>query len=64
MSKFIKYENLDIVSIDILSGVCIIEDIPFLPEEASGTKIGNVFYNQGLIVLTRNYLKLYLVLLL
>jgi len=50
----IKYENLDIVSIDILSGICIIEDIPFLPEEASGTKIGNVFYNQGLIVLTRN----------
>jgi len=49
-----QYPNLDIVSIDILSGICIIEDIPFLPEEASGTKIGNVFYNQGLIVLTRN----------
>jgi hypothetical protein len=49
----ISYSDIDVVSIDIQSGLCIIEDLPFLPEEASGTKIGNVFYSQGLIVLTR-----------
>jgi hypothetical protein len=49
----ISYSDIDVVSIDIQSGLCIIEDLRFLPEEASGTKIGNVFYSQGLIVLTR-----------
>jgi hypothetical protein len=50
----ITYSDLKIVSIDIQSGLCIVENIPFLPEDASGIKIGNVFYAQGLIVLTRN----------
>lgn len=45
---------LTIVSMDIESGLVIVEDIPFLPEESQGIKIGNVFYNQGLIVLTRD----------
>jgi hypothetical protein len=48
-----SYE-LTIVSIDIETGVVIVEDIPFLPEESQGIKMGNVFYNQGLVVLTRN----------
>jgi hypothetical protein len=47
------YEMI-IVSMDIESGLVIVENIPFLPEEAQGIKIGNVFYNQGLIVLTRD----------
>jgi len=47
------YEMI-IVSMDIESGLVIVEKIPFLPEEAQGIKIGNVFYNQGLIVLTRD----------
>jgi hypothetical protein len=47
------YEMI-IVSMDIESGLVIVEHIPFLPEEAQGIKIGNVFYNQGLIVLTRD----------
>jgi hypothetical protein len=46
--------GLNIISIDIETGVTIVEDIPFLPEESQGIKLGNVFYNQGLIVLTRN----------
>jgi hypothetical protein len=50
----VTYADLNIISIDIESGICIVEDIPFLPEEAKGIKIGNVFYSQGLIVLTRN----------
>jgi hypothetical protein len=32
----------------------VVDDLPFLPEEAQSIKIGNVFYSQGLIVLTRN----------
>ncbi len=48
-----SYE-LTIVSMDIETSVVIVEDIPFLPQESQGIKMGNVFYNQGLIVLTRN----------
>ena len=46
--------ELNIISIDIQTGIVIAEDIPFLPEESQGIKIGNVFYNQGLVVLTRD----------
>jgi hypothetical protein len=46
--------QLEIVSMDIETSVVIVEDIPFLPQESQGIKMGNVFYNQGLIVLTRN----------
>jgi hypothetical protein len=45
--------TIQLVSLDIESGVAIAEDIPFLPEESQGIKIGNVFYNQGLVVLTK-----------
>ena len=43
-----------LISYDIQSGVLIADDLPFLPEAAQGIKIGNVFYTQGLIVLTRD----------
>jgi len=46
--------GLNLVSMDINSGIVIAENIPFLPQESQGIKIGNVFYNQGLIVLTRD----------
>jgi hypothetical protein len=45
--------TIQLISLDINSGIAIAEDIPFLPKESQGIKIGNVFYNQGLIVLTR-----------
>ena len=45
--------TIQLISLDINTGFAIAEDIPFLPEDAQGIKIGNVFYNQGLIVLTR-----------
>ena len=48
-----RYE-INLVQLDIQSGMIIAEEIPFLPEESQGIKIGNVFYNQGLIVLTRD----------
>jgi hypothetical protein len=51
--KGVTYE-LNLISMDIQSGVVIAEDIPFLPKESQGIKVGNVFYSQGLIVLTRD----------
>jgi hypothetical protein len=49
-------ESYDLIvdSIDIDNGFIIAKNIPFLPEESQGIKIGNIFYNQGLIVLTRD----------
>jgi len=46
--------ELVMISMDIDTGVVIVENIPFLPEESQGIKVGNVFYNQGLVVLTRD----------
>jgi hypothetical protein len=46
--------ELTMISMDIDTGVVIVENIPFLPEESQGIKVGNVFYNQGLVVLTRD----------
>ena len=43
-----------LISYDVQSGVLVADDLPFLPEAAQGIKIGNVFYTQGLIVLTRD----------
>jgi hypothetical protein len=46
--------ELIMISMDVETGIVIVENIPFLPEESQGVKVGNVFYNQGLIVLTRD----------
>jgi hypothetical protein len=45
-----KLETADISSIDVQTGVIYVKNSTFLPS----LTIGNVFYNQGLIVLTRN----------
>jgi hypothetical protein len=54
----LKYKGvtygLNLISMDIQSGVVIAKDIPFLPKESQGIKVGNVFYSQGLVVLTRD----------
>ena len=42
-----------IESFDIESGLMLVDDIPFLEPEAQVIRFGNVFYNQGLIVMTR-----------
>jgi len=49
-------ESYDLIvdSIDIDNGFIVAKNIPFLPEESQGIKVGNIFYNQGLIVLTRD----------
>lgn len=39
---------------DLETGRMIVNNFTFLPEEASGIKIGNVFYNHGLVTITRN----------
>jgi hypothetical protein len=43
-------ENL--ISFDAETGVMVIENATFLPAGQSATKIGNIFYDKGLIVLT------------
>ena len=45
---------IDMYSFDVNTGIIIVDDLPFLPEAAQGIKVGNVFYNQGLIILTRD----------
>jgi hypothetical protein len=50
----IPQPTIQLISLDIESGIAIAENISFLPYESQGIKIGNVFYNQGLIVLTRD----------
>ena len=44
-----------IVSFDIESGLMLVDDIPFLESEAQMIRFGNIFYNQGLIVMTREF---------
>jgi hypothetical protein len=46
--------TIQLINLDIESGIAIAEDISFLPEESKGIKIGNIFYNQGLVVLTKD----------
>ena len=48
----VEYEMV-IESFDIESGLMLVDDIPFLEPEAQVIRFGNVFYNQGLIVMTR-----------
>ena len=50
----IQQPTIQLISLDINTGIAIAENIPFLPKESQGIKIGNVFYNQGLVVLTRD----------
>jgi len=50
----VSQSTIQLISLDINTGIAIAEDISFLPQESQGIKIGNVFYNQGLIVLTRD----------
>lgn len=45
--------DMEIVSFDIQNGVMVVDQIPFLQGGAATDKIGNIFYTQGLIVITR-----------
>jgi hypothetical protein len=44
----------NIISFDVESGIMVVDNIEFLQGGAAISKIGNVFYNQGLIVITRD----------
>ncbi len=46
--------TIQIRSFDVISGIMVVDDLPFLPDAAQGIKVGNVFYTQGLIILTRD----------
>ena len=45
--------DMNIVSFDVETGIMVVDNIPFLQGAAATDKIGNVFYTQGLIVITR-----------
>lgn len=47
--------QMNIVSFDIENGIMVVDNIPFLEGAGGVSKIGNVFYTQGLIVITRNF---------
>jgi hypothetical protein len=49
----VEYDS-NIISFDVESGIMVVDNIEFLQEEAAVSKIGNIFYNQGLIVITRD----------
>jgi hypothetical protein len=46
--------DMNIISFDIQSNVMVIENIPFIDDVYVKLKIGNIFYTQGLVVITRN----------
>ena len=46
--------DMNLISMDVETGTTVITSIPFLAGGAGITKVGNVFYNQGLVVFTRN----------
>jgi hypothetical protein len=46
--------DMNIVSFDIESGVMVVDNIPFLEGAGGVSRIGNIFYTQGLVVITRN----------
>lgn len=48
-----EFYEMVIELFDIESGLMLVTDIPFLEPEAQVLRFGNVFYNQGLIVMTR-----------
>jgi hypothetical protein len=46
--------TMSIQSFDVESGILTVDNIPFLTGAGATSKIGNIFYSQGLIVLTRS----------
>jgi len=46
--------NSNIISFNVESGIMVVDNIEFLQAGAATSKIGNVFYNQGLIVITKD----------
>ena len=46
--------NLTVISFDTISKIMILNDATFLPNNAKQTKIGNIFYDKGIIVISSN----------
>ncbi len=46
--------SIEVVQIDIQDAYMIAVSIPFLPKDAKDIKVGNAFYTQGLLVITRD----------
>jgi hypothetical protein len=50
----VNYPNLQVSTFNLQDGSMVIDNVPFLVGAGGTNRIGNVFYNQGLIVLTRS----------
>jgi hypothetical protein len=46
--------TMSIQAFDVQSGLLTVDNIPFLTGAGATSKIGNIFYSQGLVVLTRS----------
>ncbi len=45
--------DMNIISFNMESGIMVVDEIPFLQGGAATDKVGNIFYTQGIIVITR-----------
>lgn len=45
--------SIRIDKFDVTTGQMIVDNFPFLPADANGIKLGNVFYQQGLVTINR-----------
>ena len=50
----VTYPLINIISYDMNLGVMVVDNIPFLEGAAGQNRIGNIFYSQGLIVITKD----------
>jgi hypothetical protein len=48
------YDNLLVTNFNLEDGSMLVDNVPFLIGAGGTNRIGNIFYNQGIIALTRN----------
>ena len=48
------YSGLQVLTFNLNDGSMVIDNVPFLVKSGGTNRIGNVFYNQGIITITRN----------
>lgn len=47
------YDNLSVFSFNLNDGTMVVDNVPFLIGAGGTNRIGNIFYNQGIIAITR-----------
>ena len=49
----VTYDGLQVITLNLDDGSMVIDNVPFLIGAGGTNRIGNIFYNQGIIALTR-----------